>query len=461
MRYRGSLLFASLTIAALATAGCSPIDGKMVTYDSVANHVRTAASSLETAPGVRVNGTVRDATGQNVAIDVRINGAGDGAGKVRRNGTVGDLLVVDGTTYVRARAPWWGTDNRAETYDRAWVAVADSAIGLDLAGTLRPGALGEFLDEGFGSLQLDGMPEPSEVNGVPARRVESHAGSAWVTVAKPYQIVRIEGDLLTGEDRPAALNIALTPSAATAEISRDVALTLPALRTGSFDSYRSLTFEGALKSACNSQGCTVTGRIQNGSDDSPVTAVLNGKVSGGKKVLGRCRSGRAAVAAAGVATVSCRISSRAWESFYTAATTPGSGNSTTSYQVSANASAVTPAPEAVACLPGATGCDNPTMTEAEVTMTFDQSGAGWYGRTPTPQDLSDWRQMIRAAAAGTDRVPWSAEGKPTVAYLGAAKGRPFVAQFDRGNGDLVAAYGPEDAEAAAIRSAIAGQRPTR
>ncbi|MFG1927650.1 hypothetical protein [Cryptosporangium sp. NPDC048952] len=461
MRYRGAALFASLTIGALAVTGCSPIDGKMVTYDSVANHVRTAASSMETAPGVRVNGTVKDATGQNVSIDVRLNGAGDGAGKVKRNGTIGDVLVVDSTTYVRARAPWWGTDNRSETYDRAWVAVADNTVGIDLAGTLRPKALGELLDEGFGSLQLDGMPTPSEVNGVQARRVESDAGSAWVTVDKPYQIVRVEGDLLTGDERASALNIALTPNAATAEISRDVALALPALRAGTFDAYRSLKFDGPLKSTCNAQSCIVTGKILNSSDDSPVTAVLNGKVIGGKKVLGRCRSGRAPVAAAGAATVSCRITSSAWQSFYAGATAPGAGSATTSYQVSASASAVSPAPEAVACLPGAVGCDNPKMTDAEVTTTLEQSGPGWYERTPSDRDLSEWREMIRTAATSRERVPWSADGKPTVAYIGAAKGRPFVAQFDRGNGDLVAAYGPEDAETAAMRAAIAGQLPTR
>ncbi|GAA0273496.1 hypothetical protein [Cryptosporangium japonicum] len=461
MRYRGSVLFASLTIGALALTGCSPIDGKMVTYDSVANHLRTAASSLESAPGVRVTGTVEDAKGQNVSIDVRLNGAGDGAGKVKRNGTVGDVLVVDSTTYVRARAPWWGTDNRAETYDLAWVAVDDDTIGLDLSGKLRPKPLGELLDSGFGSLQLDGMPTPSEVNGVQARRVEADAGSAWVTVTKPYQIVRVEGDLITGGERKSALNIALTPNQATAEISRDVALTLPALRAGSFDSYRSLKFDGPLKSTCTAQNCIVTGKILNSSDDSPVTAVLNGKVTGGRKVLGRCRSGPAPVAAAGAAMVSCRIISKAWQSFYATATAPGAGSSTTSYQVSANASAVAPAPEAVACLPGAVGCDNPKMTESEVTATLDASGPGWYERTPSDRDLSEWREMIRAAAASTERVPWSADGKPTVAYLGTAKGRPFVAQFDRGNGDLVAAYGPEEAETAAIRAAIAGQTPTR
>ena len=163
MRYRGVVLLASLTLASLAMTGCSPIDGKMVTYDSVANHLRTAASSLETAPGVRVQGTVEDTTGQTVSIDVRMNGAGDGRGKIKRNGTVGDVLVVDSGTYVRARAPWWGTDNRAETYDRAWVAVDDTTVGLSLYDTLRPKALGELLDEGFGSLQLEGMPEPTEM----------------------------------------------------------------------------------------------------------------------------------------------------------------------------------------------------------------------------------------------------------------------------------------------------------
>ena len=462
VRYRGTVLLACLATVVLTVTGCSPIDGKMVTYDSVANHVRTAASSLETAQGVRVRGTVEDTTGATLTVDVRLNGAGDGAGKIRRNDTVGDVLVVDSTTYVRARAPWWGTDNRAETFDRAWVAVTEATIGLDLATTLRPSALGELVDDGFGSLQLDGMPPATEVDGVQARRVESDAGSLWVTAAKPYQVVRLEGGLLTDdEDRPAAVMITVIPPAATAAIARDVALTLPALRTGSFDAYRTLRFDGALRSTCDARGCTVTGRIRNASTDTPVTAVLNGKVSGGRRVLGRCRSGRAAVAAAGATTVACRITTSAWQAFYATATAPGGGSATTTYQVSANASAIGPAPEAVSCLPGATGCDTPRMTEADVAETLDRSGPAWYERTPSDRDLPEWRKLIRSAAASADRVPWSSEGTPTVAYLGATGGRPFVAQFDRGNGDLVSAYGPDEAETSALREAIAGRRTSR
>ncbi|WP_073261130.1 hypothetical protein [Cryptosporangium aurantiacum] len=442
---------------ALALTGCSPIDGKMVTYDSVANHVRTAASALQTAEGVRVNGTLETPAKEKIEIDVRINGAGDGSGKIRRHGTVGDVLVIDSATYVRAAAAWWGTDNRAETYDKVWVAIADTTIGLDLAGTLRPRELGALIDDGFGSLQFEGMPPTSEVNGVKARRVEAAGGSLWITVAKPYQVVRLEGGLLTEDSRPAALTVTITPPAATAQIARDVALTLPTLRTGTYDAYRSLRFDGSLRSACNAQGCTITGRIRNASTDTPVTAVLNAKVIGNKNVLGRCRSGRAAVAAAAATAVSCRITTAAWRSFYAAATAPGSGTSTTSYQVSANASVVGPAPDAVACLPGATGCDTPTMTDAEVVATFDRSAPAWYERAPTDRDLPEWRKLIRTAASGKDRVPWSAEGTPTVAYLGTSKGRPFVAQFDRGNGQLVAAYGPSKDEADALRAAIAAR----
>ena len=77
MRFRGSVLLASAAVLVLALTGCSPIDGKMVTYDSVVNHVRAATSALRMADGVRVHGTVETAAGEELAIDVRINGAGD------------------------------------------------------------------------------------------------------------------------------------------------------------------------------------------------------------------------------------------------------------------------------------------------------------------------------------------------------------------------------------------------
>jgi hypothetical protein len=457
-----SALLAAVAMLVLALTGCSPIEGKLVTYDSVANHIRAAASALQAAQGVRIHGTVQDSRGENLQIDVRLNGAGDGAGKVRRNGTAGDVMVVDSTTYVRAAAAWWAPDSRAMTFDRVWVAVAATTVGLDFAETLRPKALGTIVDDTFGGLPVEGMPPTTKVNGVPARKITTSAGAFWLSVAKPYQVLRLEGSMLTDEDnRQAAVEVAVLPAATTAQLSRDVVLALPALRTGSYVAYRNLRFDGALRSTCDAAGCTVTARIRNASADTPVTAVLNGRVNSGRTVLGRCRSGRAAVAAASATTVRCRIATPAWRSFYAAATAPGAGTPTTAYQVSANASAVGPAPDAVACLPGMTGCDVPTMTNSDVVATFDRSAPAWYEHTPSDDALPEWRELIRIAAAGKDRVPWSSEGTPTVAYLGGSTARPFVAQFDRGSGKLVSAYGPSAAEAAALREAIAGHSSGR
>lgn len=465
MRYRGSSessLLVTVAVLLALLAGCGSIEGKLIAYDSVVTHIRAAATALREAPGVRVHGTVRDSRGQNVAIDVRLNGAGEGAGKVQRKGTVGDVLLVDSATYVRAATAWWAPDNRAESYDRFWVKVAASTVGLDFAATLRPAALGTLIEDNFGSLPIEDQPPVQKINGVAAQKIQTSNGAFWLSAAKPYRVMRVEGTMLTDPDnRPAAVMVSITSPPATAQIARDVALTLPQLRRGSYDARRSLQFDGTLRSACDAAGCTVTGRIRNTATDTPVAAMLNGKVSSGSTVLGRCRSGQAPIAAASATTVTCRVSTAAWRAFYATATAPGTRRATTSYQVSANASALGPAPEAVACLRGANGCQTPTMNNAEVVKTFDRSAPSWYQRSTTDSDRPDWRNMIRTAAAGKDRVPWSADGVPTVAYLSAAKGRPFVAQFDRGSGTLVSAFGPDDAETAALRQAIAGTSSSR
>ncbi|TQS41000.1 hypothetical protein [Cryptosporangium phraense] len=449
MRYR----VAALLALALVVTGCSPIDGKMVSYDSVANHVRIAASNLEQANGVRINGTVQDGRGEEIAVDVRLNGAGEGAGKIRRNGIAAQTLVVDSTTYVKAPAAWWAPDNRADTYDDVWVAVSATTIGFDPAAKLKPEALGKLVDDAFGSLQIEGMPPVTEVDKVQVRKVEATAGTLWVTAEKPYQVVRTEGSLLGPRT---AVNFVITPPGPTAQIARDVALGLPALRTGSYDAYTTLQFEGALRHTCDAQGCTVTGRVRNPSDEEPVTAVLDGRVTGNRTVLGRCRSGRAEVPASAAADVSCRVTTPAWRKFYASATAPGAPMSTTKYQVTASASAIARAPLATECLRDGKGCATNDLDDGDVMDTFDRSAQAWYERTPADSELADWRRMIEVTAAGPDRVPWATDGQPTVAYLGTQGGRPFVAQFDRQDGKLVAAYGPDPAEATALRQAITG-----
>ncbi|MFI5959831.1 hypothetical protein [Cryptosporangium sp. NPDC051539] len=438
---------------ALVVAGCSPIDGKMVSYDSVANHVRIAASNLGQANGVRVNGTLQDDRGEELAIDVRLNGAGEGAGKIRRNGIAAAALVVDSMTYVKAPSAWWAPDSRADTYDNVWVAVAETTIGFDLARKLKPDALGALVDDAFGSLQIEGMPPVTEVDKMPVRKVEASAGTLWVTAEKPYRVVRTEGSLL---GKQTAVNFTITAPGATALIARDVALGLPALRTGSYDAHASLRFDGALRSACDAQGCTVTGRVRNPSAEEPVTAVLDGKVSADRTVLGRCRSGRETVPASAAADVSCRVTTAAWRSFFASAASSGAPATSMKYQVAASASAVSPAPVATTCLRGGKGCGDLDLDDGDVLETFDRSGAAWYDRTPADSELPDWRKMIEETAAGADRVPWASDGKPTVAYYGTQRGRPFVAQFDREDGKLVAAYGPSTDEATALRQAVSG-----
>jgi hypothetical protein len=198
--------------------------------------------------------------------------------------------------------------------------------------------------------------------------------------------------------------------------------------------------------------------IHNPGSDAAVTAVLNGKLSGNKALLGRCQSPRATVSAGGTSTATCRVSTAAWRSFYANATAPGAPMATTKYQVSADASALAPAPAAVGCLSGATGCAAPEPTTAQVAASFNRSAKAWYGKPVGDDSVAAWRDLINAATASNERTPWSSLGTPTVAYLGAFQGRPFVAQFSRGDGALVSAYGPDDAEVTALREAISGRR---
>jgi hypothetical protein len=450
LRYRG---LAALSVLALLLSGCGSIGGRFVAYDSVAGHIRSAATALQHTAGVRVYGTVRDATAKTLSIDVQLNGGGDGIGRVTRNGVVGNVVIVDGSTYVRATAAWWAPDTRAESYDRTWVKAAATTVGLDFATTLRPKQLGTTVEQTFVDAAAS-EPPLTMVNGVAARKITTDEGSLWLSAAAPYRVVRLEGTMLT---QPVALMVSTMTPLATAQTSREVALLLSQLRAGTYDAQHALQFDGTLASSCDATGCTVTGRIRNVSTDAPVTAVLNGKVIGQKVVLGRCQSARTPIAAASATTVSCRVATTAWRAFYASATAPDAIMATTSYQASADTSAIGPAPDAASCLPGGTGCATPTTTTAQVFATFDRSAKAWYKKPVTDANLPGWRALIRAAAAGKDRVPWSSQGAPTVAYLGASKGVPFVAQFSRGNGALVSAYGPDDDETAALRQAVAGR----
>lgn len=95
------------------------------------------------------------------------------------------------------------------------------------------------------------------------------------------------------------------------------------------------------------------------------------------------------------------------------------------------------------------GCAN--ITEAGLAHSFDRHAAQWFGGQPTKAgQMAEWQGLIERTAGSSKVVPWSSGSTLTNAHIARIDGVYFVAQFDRGSGDLVTALVPKNDQLSAM-----------
>jgi RHS repeat-associated protein len=95
------------------------------------------------------------------------------------------------------------------------------------------------------------------------------------------------------------------------------------------------------------------------------------------------------------------------------------------------------------------GCAN--ITEAGLAHSFDRHAAQWFGGQPTKAgQMAEWQGLIERTAGSSKVVPWSSGSTLTNAHIARIDGKYFVAQFDRGSGDLVTAFVPKNDQLSAM-----------
>lgn len=93
----------------------------------------------------------------------------------------------------------------------------------------------------------------------------------------------------------------------------------------------------------------------------------------------------------------------------------------------------------------------PNITEHGLNHSFDRHAAQWFGGQPSrAANMAEWQSLITRASQSSKVVPWSSGSTETYAHLARIDGKWFVAQFDRGSGDLVTAFVPNSKQVNAM-----------
>ncbi|WP_460524129.1 hypothetical protein [Flindersiella endophytica] len=192
------------------------------------NPVREAVAELAWAPAVRYRGSVNDPLRRSVEVDLTMTIEGSGAGTFEVAGQSGQLLVVDGATYLRAGAAFWRTFPRvleegakAERDLRArdgeayiddlvrstvtamaggltshWAKVDPADLGLVDPETLAPQAIASSAGFDLARVDAAGSGLPTTVGRTAATKLTAGTGTAamayYLRRSAPYRLLRVE-----------------------------------------------------------------------------------------------------------------------------------------------------------------------------------------------------------------------------------------------------------------------------
>ncbi|MFI6577113.1 hypothetical protein ACIBFB_15045 [Nocardiopsis sp. NPDC050513] len=215
-RGSGRTAFAAAgTVVVFALTGCSALSGLLPgggdeaepspepaeTVDA-APLMAEALADLAAYPALTATGQVAESVGgqvQDTALTVADSGATSGT--VQVNGAEGELISVDGRTYVRAAEDFWldrgvfGPD--FDDFEGNWVRTSASQTGIDPATTLAPADLAAIL----GTLEIEEADAVEEnLDGTLTYRVDlaGERDQVWIN-AETNQIQRIAIEELVPE----------------------------------------------------------------------------------------------------------------------------------------------------------------------------------------------------------------------------------------------------------------------
>ncbi|WP_026313606.1 hypothetical protein [Actinomadura flavalba] len=276
-----------------------------------------AARGLAELPAVRYAGKLPKGDA-DVRLRLDVTRAGSATGTITSGAYRGDLVTIDGDTYLRAAAPLWralGTGaERPDDYANRWTRATPALLGVDPA-VLAPKALAKALDG-------DARALDDAVGGTAAHRVKTPRADVLVAKDAPYGLLGVQ---TSGHGEPLFTAAPLPDAAPVLGRIRTRVAALggavdPALRF----SPGKLTFIGCAE---NVNGCTISvpARLTAPGGNVPdgARAALRATVTAGGRTLGACAAS-ADVPENRSLVLRCTVTSAGWRAWMRRAMdTPG------------------------------------------------------------------------------------------------------------------------------------------
>ncbi|WP_208637417.1 hypothetical protein [Amycolatopsis echigonensis] len=196
-------LLAGCQVAVTGTAGLSDADRQLATERAQQQAaVDAALQSLEQAPALQYDATLKDGAGNPATLTYRVARDGNGFGALPLEGKSVRITEPDGQLYLAADADYWkshGLEENSTQFGDGWVHTVGSELPVDPAARMAPPKLAGELRKALGGLgsgapQKQKLPDGTEVYDL--------GGALQVTAAEPHRVTGFAPALLDPRGGP-------------------------------------------------------------------------------------------------------------------------------------------------------------------------------------------------------------------------------------------------------------------
>lgn len=437
----------------LLVAGCtSGVSGTPAAIDirplTTAEGTAQSLVDFAEAGAVHYTGNLSAADGAEVTVDVHALPSGEVFGTISINALPATVTMIGDDLYLKANAKFWSgmaarfgvADGDGGALSNRWVKLPTSLIGIEFGQVFTPDLVSQAAGQvvkSDGRTELGDNPKEA-IAGVAAYAVTVEGGKVFLATEAPYGPLRFELDRIGGSNATAVENVVLDVTDVSTQaltLYQNLAKRASTELTTAVDALTGIEQGEHRFDACGAPSCTLVVDIRN-TGKSAVKVHLQANWTGDDEPLGSCQAQVGPVAPGGGSSVSCKIATPQWVSFYQRANSvPG----THPYGAQWSALVLAEPPDLAAlnqsakAAPAASDTKSTDGTHAVYSITY--GGKAWkYGVVPTRYWRDHTAAQLRGCVAGT-------KAACTVSLVTTADG---VASAHALVNDLVAAYRTEN-----------------
>lgn len=322
----GLLAAGTLGLAACTNAVAGAPSGVEIGPLTTAELADASLVNFAESAAAHYKGSLTGSDGSGFTVDLTGTITGEVFGAITVNGLGATVIVLDKTLYLKGAPEFWAamakrfgvTSGDGTALGNRWVKLPTVLLGVEFGEIFTPDVVRQTAGKATGKKTTEPPKDAEPVAGVDAFTIPVDGGTVYVAKDAPHGVVKFELGEIGSTDTTMASDLAVEVTDVSTNINKiytDLATQAKAELGLAVDALTTIDQGAHRFEACGAPSCALVIEITNPSKKA-VRVHLKADWNGDNAPLGSCEAQSEPVAPGAGATMSCKIASPQWVSFY-------------------------------------------------------------------------------------------------------------------------------------------------